>query len=408
MRYYRYNEDWVTYLEGDFRSELIETLCGLSLARLQKYPPPKVAGLPFGNETRVLSRYLRGKSSQLDASAFSGVYRSMMSGELELLYRAFRQNDFLPRTEWLKILDEKTIDVWIDKKCLFSDPQGHLRCEFSVICLDDLLFVTDPLKDHGKLWEPDFIVENGSSAAEETRPFFHVYIGLDSLRMIEVMEQDRLPRTGRYLDCGPGSGSLLLYFSRRFDEAVGVDINARAAVLSEFNAELNGLPNVTAHCDDALKLAGKYGRFDLISWNLPFVFMPEDDRDRYIDAFGGELGIGLCLDFIRTLPGILTDTGVAYIAAVAPITSKGENVLEARLRGMLAEIGLDCDVQVTQVAVASTKELWEFHRSYGLSKFESVYLKLTPGTGKLTRTEAPRSRAVVDTMRETLYKRKFA
>ena len=117
MRYYRYSEDWVTYLDGDFRSAFIETLRGLSLARLQKYPPPKVEGLPFGNESRVLSRFLRGKSSQLDASALAGVYRSLMSGKLDLLYRAFRQNEFLPREEWRKILDDKTIDTWIDKKC---------------------------------------------------------------------------------------------------------------------------------------------------------------------------------------------------------------------------------------------------------------------------------------------------
>src|SRR5688572_14122819 len=238
MRYYRYSEDWVTHLEGEFRSALMETLRGLSLARLQKYPPPKVAGLPFGNETRVLSRFLRGKSSQLDASALSGIYRSLMSGELNFLYRAFRENEFLPRGEWKKILDDESIETWIDKKCLYPNKDGELRCEFSVIGLDDLVLVTDPLKDHGTLWEPDFIVENGDAASgEEIRPFFHTYIGLDSLRMMEVMERDRLPERGRYLDCGPGSGGLLLYFGRRFDESVGIDINPRAVVLSQFNAE---------------------------------------------------------------------------------------------------------------------------------------------------------------------------
>lgn len=409
MRYYRYSEDWVTYLEGDFRVALIETLREFPLLRLQKYPPPKVAGLPFGNETRVLSRFLRGKSSQLDASALSGVYRSLMSPELDLLYRAFRQNEFLSLEKWRNILDDQNVEVWLDKKCLVQDNAGKLRCEFSVICLDDLILVTDPLKDHGLLWEPDFIVENGAKPdGNEIRPFFHVYIGLDSLRMIEVMEAGRLPERGRYLDCGPGSGGLLLYFGRSFDEAVGVDINARAAALSNFNAELNGLSNVSAFCDDALRVAENYEPFNLISWNLPFIFMPEDGHDRYIDAFGGELGIGLCLDFIMTLPGIMTDTAVAYVAAMAPIALTGENVLETRLENILSEIGLDCDVQVAQVAVASNKELWDFHRSYGLGKFESVYLRFTRGPGKLSRTEAPFSRVFIDSIREKLYTRRFA
>lgn len=409
MRYYRYSEDWVTYLEGKFRSDLIETLRGLSLTRLQKYPPPKVAGLPFGNETRVLSRFLRGKSSQLDASALSGFYRSLMSSKANLLYRAFRANDFLPQHEWENILNPERIDEWVEKKCLVRDDRGKLRCEFSVIGLDDLLLATDPLKDHGTLWEPDFIVENGDVPdGDEIRPFFHVYIGLDSLRMIEVMEAGRFPKQGRYLDCGPGSGGLLLYFGRRFDEAVGVDINARAAALSNFNAELNELPNVRAHWGDALKVADGHEPFDLISWNLPFVFMPEDGRDRFVDAFGGELGIGLCLDFVRTLPSIMTPNATAYVAAMAPITLNGDNVLEKRLSALLPEIGLDCDVQVAQVAVANNKELWDFHRSYGLGKFESVYLRFTRGQGKLSRTEASFSRSVIDSVRERLYTRKFA
>lgn len=407
MRYYRVSEDWATYLEGEFRTSLIAKLQSLSLNRLQKYPPPKVTGLPFGNETRILSRFVRGKSSQLDASALSGLYRSLMPSEVDLLYRAFRQNEFLARLEWSKILDEQEIDTWVEKKCLNKDKNGLFQCQFSVIGLDNLILATDPLKDHGRLWEPDFIVEGaGNNGSNDVQPFFHIYIGLDSLRMIEIMEQGPLPKNGRYLDCGPGSGGLLLYFGRTFDEAVGIDINPRAAALSQFNADLNGLTNTKVYCDDALKLENKYGRFDLVSWNLPFIFMPDDKVDRYIDAFGGELGIGLCLDFIQTLPAIMTDSGYACVAALAPITDKGENVLEARLRNILPTIGLDCEITVAQVSVADNKELWDFHRSYGLAKFESVYLGLKPGTGQLSRVEAPLGRKLVDRLREKLYRRR--
>ncbi|NOT46503.1 MAG: methyltransferase domain-containing protein [Acidobacteria bacterium] len=409
MRFYRYKDDWVSYLESDFKDKLLSAIRGLSLERLQKFPPPKVEGLPFGNETRVLSRFLSGKSSQLDASAFSTLYRSLLNDELSLLYWAFRQNEYLPTESWRKILDSATIDLWIENKCLLRNGDDKLQCQFSAIAIDGVVFLTDPLKDHGQIWEPFFIVDDDDPAngSEDLRPFYHAYMGLDSLRMIEVMEADSVRGGGRYLDCGPGSGGLLLYFGRRFEQAVGIDISQRAATLSQFNAELNGFDHIKASCDNALELSGKYGRFDLITWNLPFIFMPDEDKDRYIDAFGGELGIGLCLDFIKTLPAIMTESGKACVAALAPITEKNENVLEGRLKRMLGDLKLDCHVRVAQVSVASNKKLWDFHHSFGLAKFESVYLMLKPGNGILTRKEAPFTRRLIDRVRERMYVRKF-
>jgi hypothetical protein len=408
MRFYRYNEDWISHLEGGCRSSLIATIRSLGLERLQKYPPPKLTGLPFGNETRIVSRFLGGRSSQLDASALSSLYRSFMPAGDRQLYRAFRQNEYLPPEEWRLLIGSPNVDLWIENKFLTADAQGNLQCQFSVVAVDGLLFASDPLKDHGRTWEPGHVFDTKDPRSEDVHPFHHTYMGLDSLRMIEVMEADLLPGGGRYLDCGPGSGSLLLYFSRRFQEAVGIDLNARAAKLSRFNADLNELSNVTTYNDNAIELAGKYGRFDLLSWNLPFIFMPNEDEKTYIDGFGGELGIGLCLKFIETLPSIMTQSGIACVAALAPITEKGDNVLEARLRDLIPKVGLDCTVQVAQISVAHNRELWDFHRSYGLTKFESVYLWLKPGTGKLTRKETPWFRKAVDTVRERLYSRKFA
>jgi hypothetical protein len=75
------------------RADACRTLRSLDLARLQRYPPPKLVGLKFGNETRVLRRFLQGRSSTLDASALSSWYRTFASARDRLLYRAFRQND---------------------------------------------------------------------------------------------------------------------------------------------------------------------------------------------------------------------------------------------------------------------------------------------------------------------------
>jgi hypothetical protein len=268
-------------------------------------------------------------------------------------------------------------------------------------------FCVDPLKDHGKTWEPDFLVESSAGETEDIAPFYHTYIGLDTLRMIEEME--RIPRRngGRYLDCGPGSGGLLLYFGRHFDESVGIDINPRAVKLSQFNADLNAFDDCKTFCDNALELGEKYGQFDLISWNLPFIFMPDEHKDEFIDGFGGEMGIGLCLDFVEVLPELLNDGGIAFIAALAPILDTGDNVLEARLADKLGRLDLDCTITVAQISLAHNRELWHFHRSNNIRKFEAVYLTLRAGTGKLNRIEARRTRQVVDVLREKLYARKF-
>ncbi|MGI8812241.1 MAG: methyltransferase domain-containing protein [Pyrinomonadaceae bacterium] len=406
MRFYRVSEDWITHLDGDFRAAILTTLRELGLVRLQKYPPPKINGLPLGNEPRVFSRFLKGHSSQLDASVFSSVYRSGLSAAEKLLYRAFRQNEALSIDTWNSIIGVETVAAWIKYKCLRENGHG-LMCQFSVVALDGLVFAVDPLKDHGETWEPDFIVDDDISTDPDIEPFFHTYIGQDSLQMIEAMEQLIPSSGGRYLDCGPGSGGVLLYFSRRFIEAVGIDINARAAKLAQFNADLNQLTSCRTFRDDALNLEGRYGKFDVVSWNLPFIFMPAENEDDFIDGFGGELGIGLCLRFIETVHGLLNDHGTACVAAMAPILISGENVLETKLGELLDGLGLDCRIQVAQVSLAHNRELWQFHRASGVRKFESVYLYLTKGSGKITRLETTAARKVLDAVREKMYERKF-
>src|SRR5262249_3981065 len=158
------------------------------------------------------------------------------------------------------------------------------------------------------------------------------------------------------------------------------------------NAELNGLKNCHTYEDDALQLGSRYGKFDLVSWNLPFIFLPEEKRFESIDGFGGEMGIGLCLEFVKVLPELLQPNGVACVAALAPILQNGDKVLEKRLKEHLSRLGLDCTILVTQISLADTRELWHFHQGFGIRKFESVYLCFRHGHGALRRTEPPASR----------------
>ena len=198
-----------------------------------------------------------------------------------------------------------------------------------------------------------------------------------------------------------------MYFSRIYDEAIGIDINERADKLAAINAELNNLTNIKSYHEDALNLGGRFGKFDLVSWNLPFVYLPDEFEDRSIDAFGGEMGIGVCMNFIETIPELLTENGMAYAAALAPCMMTGENVLEERLTAKLPGLKLDCTLRVAQVSFAPSPEMWDFHQKAGIRRFEAVYLYLTHGTGKIRKINPPIVRQAVDLLREKMYHRKF-
>jgi methylase of polypeptide subunit release factors len=413
MRYYRPSEDWITNLEGPHREPFAATLRGLGLERLQKYPPPKLGGLPLGNEARVFERFLRNESAQLDASALHKFYLSFAGERDELLYRAFRRNDPLDREEWAEIIGPDgaaRVDKWLKHKFLRPTEDERFVCKFSIVVLDGLLLLVDPLNDHGNPHETVMLPEDFTPDKndKDIAQFNHTYIGLDTLRQIDVMTATRVRKGKRYLDCGPGAGAILLYFARKFETAIGIDINPRAAALARFNAELNQMANIEVREGNALELKNKYGKFDLVSWNLPFMFFPEEYKDQAVDAFGGELGIGLCLAFIEELPGLLAEKGMACVAALSPILNSGENVLETKLKERLARLGLDCTVSVAQISLAHTRELWQFHQSHNIRKFESVYLFLRPGNGNLDRIEASATRKMIDAVREKMYKRKFA
>ena len=409
MRYYRLEDDWIEQLNGEIRQDLIRTLQNLSLVRLQKFPPPKLYGLPFGNESRILKRFIKNESSQLDASAFSNFYRNFADEKEKLLYQAFRQNTKFSAAVWTSIIGEKNVEKWVENKFLRKLENGNLRCVFTIIGLDNLIYLTDPLNDHGEM--PESVAFDGNANFDKNdsgiEEFHHTYIGQDSLRLIEVMQSDNFPKGKRLLDCGQGAGAILLYFARYFDEAVGVDLNPRAAVLAQFNAELNNLGNCRTYNDNALEIAGKYGVFDYVSWNFPFVFMPEEWRENSLDADGGEMGIGLCLDFIKTLPELLSENGNSCFAVLSPILNDDTNVLENKLKKLLPSLKLDCTVVVSQISLADTKQLWNYHQSFEIKKFESVYLNIKHGKGGLKRIESKAVRKVIDAVREKLYKRKF-
>ena len=373
--------DWTGSLRGSFLEEFCGTIRDIPIGQLQKYPPPKRNGLPFGHEARIIRRFWSGRSSLLDPSGLSSAYLALATCRERLHYKAFVLGQALDRNAWQDILGPLTLSRWYDALLLEEMENRKLCCRFRVLAAYGIILVVDH---------------------EETSSPNHVHIGQDSLNFLEFISQRQRVASGRLLDVGTGSGAILLSMTSGYDEALGIDINPRAVTLARVNAAINGC-SCAIETKDALTFGPGDGTFDLVTWNAPFMYFPESEQDRCVDGYGGHFGIALTLDFLERLPDMLTSVGVSYILTSAPILDTGENRLETELTGKVERLGLQITAHVLQRFW--TPALREFHRNNGVIRFESVILEISLGPGSLRRCEPHWTGRVTDLTRSWLYER---
>ena len=369
--------DWTAALAGPFGEELRETLLALPLRDVQRLPPPRRGGgLPIGHELRILRRYLRGESSLLDPSGLSGLYRALAAPRTRLLHRGMIQGEPLAAPRWEDLLGRETVDRWRRHGAL-CERGAELWCPFRVIVLAEKIFVVDPLDV----------------------PFpGRIHIGQDSLNLVEHVGASSRPALGRYLDVGTGSGVVLLTTLRPGQQGVGLDINPRAVRAARFNAALNG---IACEIREGDVFASDSAAFDLVTWNTPFVLIPEEGRQSHVDGYGGHLGIELTLRFFDRLPSLLREDGEAVLLSSAPVMDDGSNVLERELLERGPRAALDTTLVVLQTSWYP--ELFAFWRSHGVRRCESVILHISRGSGRLKRADPPLAQRLIDRVRERLF-----
>jgi SAM-dependent methyltransferase len=373
--------DWTEALPGDFGDSFIQDIRSLDVASLQRFPPPKAGGLPLGHELRILRRFARGGSSMLDQSAFSGVYRAFASPRQRLAYRGVVTGDELSHDEWTRLIGQAAVSAWTSKHLLAPTATGGLRARFRAIAASGLVLIVDPL--------------------DETF-HFRVHIGQDSLNMAEFLATRDFTSAARALDVGTGSGILLMTVARGRREGVGVDINPRAVRVATFNTRLNGLRNCRVEERDIFASGHKLGRFDIVTWNTPFMFFPESWKETSVDGYGGHLGIEIPLKFVDLLPSILSDRGTAFVLAAGPRMLDGSNRLDGELQKRLPGLGLDAIAHVLQTFWVPG--LRDFYTQHGVRNFESVLLELSAGRGRVVRREPPITTATADALRDLVYR----
>jgi SAM-dependent methyltransferase len=373
--------DWTDSLEDSFGESFIQDIQSLDVASLQRFPPPKVGGLPLGHELRILRRFAGGDSSMLDQSAFSEVYRAFASPRQRLAYRAVVIGDELTDDEWTRLIGQAAVSAWRSHHLLSPTATGGLRARFRAIAVAGLVLIVDPLHDTFR---------------------FRVHIGQDSLNMAEFLMARDFPPGTRSLDVGTGSGILLMTVARGRREGVALDINPRAVRLAMFNTRLNSLLNCRVEERDVFASGQELGRFDVVTWNTPFMFIPESWKTTSVDGYGGHLGIEIALRFVDLLPSLLSNGGTAFVLAAGPRMLDGTNRLDDELQRRLPSLGLDVIAHVLQSFWVPG--LRDFYTQHGVRNFESVMLELSAGRGRLVRRDPPIATATADALRNLLYR----
>ena len=378
--------DWVAAIEGLPDNYFRDLVNSLSMGDLQKYPPRKACGIPFGHEIGIFLRYLRRENNIFDPSALWYIYRSCASKRENLLRRAFLEGLFLSKEEWYEIIGEVNFSIWASAGILLVDADGKLACPFSILPIGKLLMITD---------------SHNYNPEDQQSLNMSVWICKYTIAIMRFLFKQQLSKGRRYLDIGTGSGILLLSLRDRYKDGIGIDINARAIRIAAINVAINPGPSCSVRLADVFKLENEYGQFDLITWNIPFVFLPDSLKEK-IDSYGGEMGIELTTRFIKILPNLLTDIGEAHLLSSAPILENGINVLESKLREIVKNLPLDISINV--LTSYFMPQMFRFHKTHGIERFESVMLKIKIGKGRLERIEIPIARRVLDKISILFYR----
>jgi hypothetical protein len=132
--------------------------------------------------------------------------------------------------------------------------------------------------------------------------------------------------------------------------------------LGEINARINDVRNVEFRLSDVFEAVPE--PLDLVIGNVPYVFVPPEQRDTSLHSHGGEdYGVDLQLRVLAELDRKLTPGGMALFLCCSPVVN-GVDVLPDRMRARFQSLGLQFEFE--PLFNKSTPNLLDYHDSHGV------------------------------------------
>lgn len=172
----------------------------------------------------------------------------------------------------------------------------------------------------------------------------NVYFGPDSLLLSFYVDTANISRTDPVLDLGTGSGLLGLFLSRFSDRVTVTDIAPAPLRLVRLNRLLNqkedSIRVVTERYAETLK---KGERYKAVTFNPPFVALPQELEAPVFAKGPGEDGLDYCRLLIQQFDDVVLPDGTAYVVADLLGTLDGANFVRD-LAGYAEQGNLSIDV----------------------------------------------------------------
>jgi SAM-dependent methyltransferase len=244
---------------------------------------------------------------------------------LDALIRLLMDGEVLPRAELVRCLGEETVLELTGLGVTTTTTAGEVYAEVVLYPQAGLYIVSDRNR------------RLGIAGQELPADVVYASITKNTMRFLRLIPPDPCEAL---LDLCSGTGIAALIGAAQYARhAWACDLSGRATHFAEFNARLNGLPNVTTAQGDLYgPVAGR--TFDRIVAHPPYVPAQGDRRLLFRD--GGEDGEEILRNIVAGLPDYLQPGGACYIVTAA--TDREGETFEERVRKWLDSRADEFDV----------------------------------------------------------------
>jgi SAM-dependent methyltransferase len=210
---------------------------------------------------------------------------------LDTLIRLFLLGVAVPANAVRQALSPMSLDTWVDAELLTpEDGETQVAPRIKLSPVGHLVVGADRPRGRADDAGPDYVMPPAVTTYE--------------LANATIRTPCR-----RTLDLGTGSGVLGLLAASHSEEVIATDSNPRAVAFSRFNAQLNGIDNVSCRTGSLFEpVAGE--RFDLVVSNPPFVLSP---TRRFLFRDAEIRGDEFCRGLIRSVPTFLEEGGYCQL-----------------------------------------------------------------------------------------------